>query len=221
MRRLIALALPFGATARRLRRDRKGLALIEFAFVLPLLLVLSLTGAELTNYIVTRMRVSQLSLHIADNASRIGSGSRLAAKTITESDINDLLVGAGLQAGEMDLFGRGRVIISSIVPKSEPNPSGHYVINWQRCAGQKTTHESSYGDQGDQVTNGMGRAGREAFAPVGGSTIFVEVYYEYQPLVSGDLAPNLNFTEIASMIVRDRRDESRIYNNENAPVATC
>jgi hypothetical protein len=46
--------------------------------------------------------------------------------------------------------------------------------------------------------------------------MFVEVYYEYQPLVKTSLSPTSNFTEIASMMVRDRRDLSQIYNAESA-----
>src|ERR1044072_9864988 len=86
------------AFARRFRRDTSGVALLEFALTLPVLLLLSLTGAELTNYITTKMRISQISLHLADNAARIGSGSQLALKTISESDINDLFTGANMQS---------------------------------------------------------------------------------------------------------------------------
>jgi hypothetical protein len=208
-----------------LRDDRSGVALIEFGMSLPILLLLSLTGAELTNYIITRMRISQIALHLADNGARIGSGSQLQAKTINESDINDMLTGAGLQAGELNLFNNGRVIISSVVPKSDPNPSAHYIINWQRCRGTKTSHASTYGTEGQQITNGMGRAGREAFAPAGGSTIFVEVYYEYQPLVKLSLAPTTEMIEIASMMVRDRRDNTGgnngVYPVTGVTASTC
>jgi len=105
---------------RRLRKDRSGLALLEFAFILPIILLIGLTGTELMNYIITRMRISQISLHLADNSARIGSGSQLQAKTISETDINDLMTGTGLQSGELDIFGRGRVIITSLEPKTSP-----------------------------------------------------------------------------------------------------
>jgi hypothetical protein len=189
---------------RSLRTDTSGLALLEFAFSLPVLLLLSLTGAELTNYIITRMRISQLSLHLADNAARIGSGSQLQAKTINEADINDLLTGAGLQAGELDLFTRGRVILSSLEP--DPNNAGKYRIRWQRCRGTKTAQVSTYGGAGTVNINGMGKTGRLATAPDNGATMYVEVYYEYRPIFQAAIAPNANFREEASMMVRDRRD---------------
>lgn len=209
---------------RTLGRDTSGLALLEFALTLPLLLTMGLTGAEITNYIITKMRISQIALHLADNAARIGSGSQLQAKTITETDINDLLTGAQLQSGELDLVANGRVIISSLEPVANPNTTNKYKIGWQRCKGAKTSKTSSYGVAGQSSglnMTGMGPAGRQAFAPDGGSTIFVEVYYEYTPLIRTSLSPDTQMTEIASMMVRDRRDLSQIYNAENATKSLC
>ncbi|MCW3836861.1 TadE/TadG family type IV pilus assembly protein [Sphingomonas canadensis] len=208
----------------RLGRDTRGAALLEFALSLPILLVMSLTGAELTNYITTRMRISQLALHLADNAARMGSGGQLMAKTISEADINDLLTGAGLQAGELELYANGRVILSSLEPTANPNTNSTYKITWQRCRGSKTTHGSTYGTVGQSSgTNmtGMGPSGRQAVAPDNGATMFVEVYYEYQPLVKTSLAPTTEIVEVASMMVRDARDLTQIYNAENATRATC
>lgn len=188
----------------RTLRDRRGVAMIEFGFSLPLILLLSLTGAEMTNYIITRMRISQIALHLADNAARIGSGSQLQAKTINEADINDLLIGADLQAEELGIYTHGRVIISSLEP--DPANSGKYRIRWQRCRGDKTAQVSAYGNAGRTNLDGMGKTGRLATAPEGGVTMYVEVYYEYQPLLKASFAPNTNFREEASMMVRDRRD---------------
>ena len=209
----------FRALARRLRDNRSGVALLEFALSLPILLLLSLTGAELTNYITTRMRVAQIALHLADNAARIGSGSQLAAKTITETDINDLFTGANLQSGELALGTNGRVILSDL--EADSAHTGKYKIKWQRCYGAKTGHASTYGVTNDDNLTGMGPSGRQATAPSGGATMFVEVYYEYQPLVKSSLSPTSNMTEIASMMVRDTRDLTQIYNTANATISSC
>lgn len=225
------------AFSARLRDHKSGVAMLEFAFSLPVLLLMSLSGAELTNYIVTKMRVSQVALHLADNAARIGSGSLLQAKTITETDINDLFTGAGMQAGELDLYRHGRVILSDLEPMANPNTTGKYKIVWQRCRGAKTLHESSYGDAGDTDLDGIGpdysdgddsdgnddteRNKRKAIAADGGATMFVEVYYEYQPLIKTSLSPSRTMVQTASMMVRDRRDLSQIRNTENATISSC
>ncbi|MBO9622798.1 MAG: pilus assembly protein [Sphingomonas sp.] len=189
---------------RRLASDTSGLALLEFAFSLPILLALSLSGAELTNFVITRMRVSQLALHIADNAARIGSGTQLEAKKITEADINDLLIGAGLQANDLKLFDNGRVIISSIEP--DPAHEGKSMIRWQRCKGAKTAWTSSIGAARTDNKTGFGPAGRQVSAPEDVVVIFVDVRYQYTPLIETSISPATEIHETASMMVRDRRD---------------
>ncbi|WP_447724531.1 TadE/TadG family type IV pilus assembly protein [Sphingomonas koreensis] len=193
------------STGRRLGRDTSGLAMLEFAFGLPILLTMSLTGAELTNYIITKMRVSQIALQLADNAARIGSGSQLESKKIYESDINDLLTGANFQAGELNLFTNGRVIISSVEPHA--TTANKYRIRWQRCKGSKTTWTSSYGTPATAtLVDGVGPTGRQVIAPPSGVAMFVEVRYTYQPLVKTSLSPTSEINEVASMMVRDARN---------------
>lgn len=194
------------AEGRRLGADTSGVALLEFAISLPVVLLMTLSGAELTNYITTKMRVSQIALHLADNAARIGTGSLLQAKTISESDINDLLTGADMQSGELGLFTNGRVIISSIEPDTVN--TGKSQIRWQRCKGSKTSWGSSYGAAGATNLTGVGPSGRQVAAPANGVTMFVEVRYQYTPLIKTSLSPTSEINEIASMMVRDRRDTS-------------
>lgn len=212
------------STGRRLSRDTSGVALLEFAFILPIFLLVSLTGAELTSYIITKMRVSQIALHLADNAARIGSGSQLQAKTISEADINDLLTGADLQSGELGLFTNGRIIISSLEPHA--TTAGRYRIRWQRCKGNKTAFTSTYGTVANSTSiTGMGPTGRQVIAPANGVTMFVEVRYQYTPLVKTSLSPTTELTEIASMMVRDRRDTTGgtngVYQVAGVTASTC
>jgi Flp pilus assembly protein TadG len=200
------------AFVRRLRHDKSGLALLEFAFALPIFMIMALTGAEMTNYITTKMRASQLALQLADNAARMGNSTSAQLQVqISEADINDLFTGAQLQSGEMDLTTNGRVILSSLEPVASPNTTSKYKIRWQRCFGLKT-HPSTYGAAGDTNLTGMGPLGppsRQVTAQDDNATMFVELYYVYKPLIGlGTLAPNTTFTEIASMAVRDRRDLS-------------
>lgn len=211
------------AFLRRLGRDQNALALLEFGFIFPVVILLSLTGAELTNYITTRMRVSQMALQIADNAARMGNGTLLTAKTISETDINDVFIGAQLQSGGLDLKSNGRVILSDVEPVANPNPDNKFKIVWQRCFGAKTSYPSTYGKTGDtDMVGGMGPANQKAPATADNATMFVEVHYIYKPLIGiPSMIPSGTMTEIASMSVRDRRDLTQIYNTEKAPVASC
>ncbi|MEJ7934003.1 pilus assembly protein [Sphingobium sp. AN558] len=209
---------------RALFTSARAVAAVEFGLTLPLMTAVAFTGAELTSYVTTKMRVSQLALHVADNAARIGSGTVLANKQITEAQINDLLTGAGLQGGRLDLYGNGRVILSSLEPVANPNPTNRYRIRWQRCRGAKIW-PSSYGRGGDTNLTGITVSGQLATAPDDGALMFVEISYNYQPLIARLFIPQSQITAIAAMTVRDQRDygggTNGIYNNENVVPSTC
>lgn len=215
---MIALHRPI----RALLHNSSGVAMIEFAYSLPVVLLLSLVGAELTNYITVKMRMSQVALQIADNAARMGSGTATQAKMVTETDINDLFVGAQLESNKLDLRSNGRVILSDL--ETQTTGAATYRIRWQRCFGNQA-HASGYGSAGDQNLTGMGPAGRQVTAQDSTPTMFVELYYVYKPLLKLSWAPTPTLTEIASMAVRDRRDTTGgtngIYNTAGAPVSGC
>ncbi|MGE4304619.1 MAG: TadE/TadG family type IV pilus assembly protein [Novosphingobium sp.] len=191
----------------RLRKDQSGVAITEAALILPFFLGAGLWGIELANYSLTTMKVGQLAVHVADNASRIGDISTLENRKIYEADIGDLLEGASLQAGgRMDLYDHGRIIVSSV----EVNGDGNQYIHWQRCMGTYQK-DSSYGKQGEVLTDGIGPTGRKVFALDGEAVIFVEMQYEYQPLISASLVGKTAIRSIASYTVRSSRDLSQVY----------
>lgn len=208
--------------ARAIATDTSGLALIEFAFVLPVLTLLILYGVETANYMMAQQRVSQLALQVADNASRIGTQSVLRNRPITEAQINDLLVGAQLQAGSLDLAHKGRVILSGVTV----NSSGGQWLQWQRCTGAPT-FPSHYGAQNDGENGtsypGIGPANARVLATTTAPVVFAEVAVDYTPVISRSWAPGTRFTEIAALAVRDDRDTTApgVRNDEGAPVSGC
>lgn len=210
---------------RRLVRANSGLAAVEFAMSAPVVLSMFLAGAELTNFAITRMRISQIALHVADNASRIGANSLLTAPQISEAQINDLFIGANLQAGSLDLANRARIIVSSLEPIANPNTTNKFKIHWQRCYGGKTW-PSSYGIPSPTPIDNMGPVGQKVTTPDDTGLIFVEVAYDYKPLISSRLVPSTLIKDIAAMTVRDQRDYNGnggkgIYNNEGVTASTC
>lgn len=195
----------------RLRRSRSGVAMIEFAYTAPVFMVLLGSGIELTNFAITHMRVSQVAVSLADNASRAKQGVVSGVPRIREADVNEVFAAAELQTNGLDIRERGRLMLSSI----EANTQGGQWIHWQRCFGA-ANHQSSYGQQGDGATGtsltGIGPAGRQVAAEPGAAIMFVEVIYDYEPLMFGDFLDNAQIRKTAAMYVRDNRDLSAIYN---------
>jgi hypothetical protein len=205
---------------RRLRRSVSGLAATELALSLPFMLTAGLWGVELANYGVTMMRVNQLAVHMADNASRIGDTSMLANRKIYEADIMDLLRGAHIQGGkQIEFFERGRVILSSL----QVNDDEEQYIHWQRCMGLKNW-SSSYGRVNDTLPSGMGPSGREVIAFDDEAVMFVEIAYDYDPLISARFVGTPEIKSVASFTVRSERDLSGIFQRDLTspdPVADC
>jgi hypothetical protein len=217
---------------RRLLPSRSGLAMTEFALGAPFLLMAGLWGTEVANYALVNMKIGQLAVHIADNASRVGDTSTLQNRRVFESDINDLLLGANIQAGSgVDLFEHGRVIISSVEVWDNSvhgdgdggHSDGHQFIHWQRCLGALNAN-SSYGNQNQALSDGIGPEDNEVSAEAGAPVIFVEINYEYQPLISDRFLGDSSIHSIASFMVRDSRDMSGLLqHNIESPdtVADC
>ena len=200
----------------------------ELALAAPLILTAGLGGLEAANLAVTHMKISQTAMQIADNASRIGDESTLIDRPITETDVLDLMLGADLQAGnKLDIYGYGRVIISSL--ETDPDdPSGtQQWIHWQRCMGELEV-VSSYGMEGDGKGDpefvGMGPSGQEVMAMPGDAVMFVEVVYEYQPIITDAWVGDRMIRTFASFTVRDDRDISQLYQRDDAspdPIQRC
>ena len=187
---------PLRALLRRLARDRSGLAMIEMAYAAPFLMLLGLGGVEVANYAIIHMRVSQLAVSLADNASRAKQEVVSGVPRMREVDVNEAFTAAIVQAGQLDV-------------------AGGQWIHWQRCFGE-APYASSYGEQGDGAEGtelaGMGPAGRQVQAETGYAIMFAEVSYEYQPIMLGDFIEDRRISKVAAMFVRDNRDLSQLFN---------
>jgi hypothetical protein len=194
----------------RLRRDQRGISVVEFAISLPIFSALAMYGLEIAYMATVNMQVSQLALAVADNASRLGQTDNSAiTPTVAESDIDAVMFGALEQGKALDFQENGRVILSSL---ERDSATGRQFIHWQRCAGALERH-SSYGDQtsdhngltGPEL-DGMGRPENKVHARNKEAVMFAEVYYTYQPLFGSLFVDDLTFKQEAAFVIRDDRN---------------
>lgn len=194
----------------RFARDSRATVLIEAAFAIPLLVLVGFAGMEIANLTLAHTRVSQIGLSAADNASRIAVGSNLSLPRVRELDINEVFTGVEAQADSMNFRQNGRIILSSL----ERNPQGGQWIHWQRCYGDLNV-ASSYGVEGTGATGtsfpGMGPTGREVTAAAGTAVMFVEIVYDYQPLLYGKWLGPQRVRSTAAFNIREARDLERVY----------
>jgi len=171
-----------------LKENISGLAIIEFALGLPVFLTLALGGMELANLASAHLRVSQIAMAVADNAARVDPS---VDEFVDEFDIYEVFAGAMVTGESIDFEANGRVILSSLQHNGLADSDEGQVINWQRCMGD-LTDGSLYGIEGAGRTDGslkagMGPIGKEIIADDGTAVMFVEVIYDYQQLIPGEL----------------------------------
>ncbi len=202
---------------RRIASCNRGVALIEAAFAFPVLLLMIIGGLELTQMAMMHMRLSQIAISVADNAGRVRTG-------IDESNIREVFSGANLIGKPISFEENGRIILSSLEPNGKSGADEGQTINWQRCFGNLDV-ASRYGVQGDgaddaSLADGLGGSNKIRSAE-NTAVMFVEVTYNYTPLVSGipGWGPQVIRYESA-FNVRERTNQD-ITNVQNLTASTC
>ena len=226
-RRLRHAAGRLSTFKRLLLCDQSGAVIVEFAYTVPLFVLLSMSSLELVNLALANMRVSQVAMSVADNLSRAKTTVPLGLPRLREVDVNDTMLGADIQGGALfDVLENGRIIVSSL----QRNSSGRQWIAWQRCKGRLNV-ASLYGAQGATQPSagsagfqGMGRPGDIGRAEANSAIIFTEVTYDYEPIIGEWLLGTVRLRKEAAYYVRDDRDltggtqSNGMYNP--APTAT-
>ncbi|WP_327754408.1 TadE/TadG family type IV pilus assembly protein [Sphingobium sp. SJ10-10] len=194
---------------RQLRANQKGLALIEFAYALPFLILLTFGGTELANIAITHARISAITSMAADGVARVRD-------RIDENDINDVIIGAKYAGDSLDLTSRGRIIISTVEDNAATStPLTDQVITWQRCKGIKSVAAAqTIGTEGQVLTTGMGAAGSQISATPGNPVVVVEIFYDYKPIMSNMFFGPITIHYSSAFSVRDRTIQS-LQNAQN------
>lgn len=211
------LVKPASRIARALRRswrDRRGVAMIEFAYALPILVTVGIAGTEAANLAIVTLRINQLAMLAADNAARV----RIS---MDETDVNEVMIGMRFSGSSIKFGDSGRVIISDIEANGQSGSAAGYKITWQRCFGAKNV-TSNYGAEGTGATDATLKFGILPSGPAttltgsnpgtipvtGGALIAAEVRYTYTPLVASMFMGTRELRAVQTFPVRDRAGQS-------------
>lgn len=205
------------SSLRRLWRADDGLAFIEFAFAAPIFVTLVLGGVELTNLTIAHLRVSQIAMTVADNAGRVTSG-------IDEANVYEVFAGGEVIGEALDFNDNGRIVLSSLEDNRRTGSRAGQQIRWQRCWGELEIG-SRYGRQGDgannsSLANGMGAAGNRIAAMKETAVMFVEVTYNYQPIVGTGFFDPPQIRYESAFNVRGRQNNA-LSNTQNLRTLNC
>ncbi len=150
---------------RRFSSDTNGSTIIEFAFIVPIVLLMLLGGFDVARYILLNQKLDRAAATMSDLVSR--------PSNITEAEINQLMRAAVEVVEPFDLATDGGVIISSVYKR----PGQAASVTWQIKGGGPLRPISIIGGVGNPpvMPNGFIIRDNE-------NIITAEVYYDYKPL---------------------------------------
>ena len=154
------MGLRFPRTLSSLVRHQKGLAAIEFAMVLPVMLVMLMGTIELSNLLTADRRTESVAATLADLVARDDS--------ITSAEVTDIFFAAESVMADMDASSLQMVITS--IEASGANA----VVGWSRA---KNAAPDATGSTVSDLPTGIMAAG--------GSVIRVRVTYPYTLMTMG------------------------------------
>jgi Flp pilus assembly protein TadG len=214
--------------ARSLGDCRSGVAFLEFAFALPVVLALGLLGLETANYAMANLRVSNIAMLTADNAARVRD-------SIDEGDIVELFTGAKMSGSNISFGANGRIILTDL----EQNTAGtKQWVRWQRCDGalnyaatpsalrpqtasgtvisngteiygtDRVTTSSAPSSETKASLTQVGSGSNVISAQSGTAVMLVEVAYNYQPVIPNSFLQGKQITYVSAFNVRQRVDQT-------------
>ncbi len=152
-------------------RDTRGVAFIEVAIFLPVLVMLTLGTLDLARYILINQRMDRAAATLADLTARV--------EAVTETDVDQIFFSVEQVAQPFELNNDGIAILSSVVGQG-----GAPIIDWQR-SGVGTLGEASR----------LGTEGGTADLPDGFTVgdgegmVAAEIIYSYTSIWLSGLVP--------------------------------
>jgi len=157
---------------RRLLRDRRGAAMLEFAAALPVLVTLLLGGVDMARLVTANQKLDRVAAGMGDLVAQ--------SQSLTQADLTNLYAAVKFIATPFDLSTDGVVIVSSI-----SLVGGVQKINWQSRGSGTLSVASKIGVTGGTATlpTGLSVSGTDTL-------IAAEVFYNFKGLFGLSLVPN-------------------------------
>lgn len=169
---------------RELRQDVSGLALIEFAYTLPIFVGFGLVGIEYANVVLAHQKAERIAATIADQT---------ASNQVppNERQIRDMFEAVELIASPFDFNDNGNVIVTAVVGVRDlDDDEVQNKIAWQRCR-VKDSFESTIGEEwtgSDDVAEGPEvELPNDIQLTQNQMVVVAEVFFPYDEIISAEI----------------------------------
>jgi hypothetical protein len=171
--------IPHIAGMLRCLRDTRGVALVEFAMVFPLLLLFFLGAVELSRYVLINQKLDKADSTIADVVAQ--------SENIQSSDLDQLMNAINEMIKPYTFGANGRIIISDVARSGAST-----TVRWQYCGGGTLAASSRIGTVGNSASLPSG------FTLDDGDDIIVaETFYNFTPIIGTQLLSNGTIYKVA------------------------
>jgi Flp pilus assembly protein TadG len=154
-------------TLQRFRRDRRGVAAIEFALVLPILVLLALGCFEVPRYVLLWQRLERASSGVSDLVAQ-------ADEPVTANQMTDIFSAAKIMMQPYTIFNTGSIVVTSI---NNPTAGTGVKNTWRIACGTVNT-TGKLGAVNSTPTNLPA-----ALSPTTDNEVLVtELYFNYVPI---------------------------------------
>jgi Flp pilus assembly protein TadG len=153
----------------RLLKNQLGLAAVEFALALPMMIILTFGSIEVTLYVLVTQKVERVAVNLSDIVAQ--------STTVSTAQLNEIIKAAGQVMLPYNFSTDGYAIISSVSKTGTNAP----VVKWQ------------YKSSGIAQASKVGVVNGNATLPSGftmadkDNVIITEVFYNYKPILSGTI----------------------------------
>jgi Flp pilus assembly protein TadG len=163
-------AKEFRPRFRRFIDGEQGVTAIEFALVLPVILLLLLGCFEVPRFLLICQKIARTSAGVGDLVAQ-------ADEPLTTNQMADIFTAGKIMMQPSDVIANGRIYVSSI-----NNPSGTGVtLTWQKNNAGAVATLSKLGAQGTNPTAKL----PAALVPGSNEEVLAtEVFFSYQPIFS-------------------------------------
>jgi len=161
-------------------RNHRGIAMVEFALVLPILTVLAAGSFEVARYALILQKLDRIVSTLSDLVARSGD------ETMTETEISNIMDSALYMAQPFDISGDSMMILTSVEGRAGQPPE----ILSQRSSGTVPGGQSAIGNTlgGDAILPpSFLDAGSGETLSDGETLIVAELIYSYSPYLTGGL----------------------------------
>ncbi|MCC3859720.1 TadE/TadG family type IV pilus assembly protein [Pseudemcibacter aquimaris] len=158
-------------------KDVKGVVSIEFALILPLLIMLLLGSVDLAHFLMAHQRISRAAYTISNLVTQMEEG-------LSESQVSDMMLALDQTSRPFSISNDGVATLTAVMGETNGNSRKlrNYRVAWKRCFGAKSS-SSKYGAANSVIELDSGVIPDNMVVENLQLVVIAEVEYDFEPMI--------------------------------------